>query len=132
MDKELSKEVTQFAKADGGKPPISLVPPEILIACAKIRAYGRDKYHAPNNWVLVEKERYVDAMMRHLCAYLEGETLDPESGLPHIWHAACNMSFIIEMEKSNWPEIKQRLINSDPALKKQVEIYLNESKEDNK
>ena len=129
MSDEMSKEATQFAKADSGKIPISLVPPEIVRACAAVRAYGRDKYHAPNNWVLVEKQRYIDAMMRHLLSYLEGDLIDEESGLPHLWHAACNMSFIIEMEKDNWEEIKHRLMSADPKLKDQIKTYIDKSNE---
>lgn len=30
--------------------------------------------------------------------YIDGETSKPESGLPHLWHLACNAAFLIEME----------------------------------
>ena len=132
-------ERNQNAKADGGKPQISLVPPEIMRAIAKIREYGVNKYHNKNNWILVEKDRYVDALMRHLLSYIEGEEFDKESGLPHIWHAACNIAFIIEMEKEDWPEIRQRIIDSDPKIKeilnskdKKEKIKPNNCKSDDK
>jgi len=89
----------QKAKADAGKPKLSLVPSEIIRNIAVIREYGNKKYNSPNNWKTVEKERYIDAFYRHWLAYIDGETLDKESGLPHIWHAACNLAFICEMEK---------------------------------
>lgn len=38
-----------------------------------------------------------DALFRHLLAYLGGETEDAESGLPHLWHLACNAAFLIEL-----------------------------------
>lgn len=106
----------QFAKADKGKLPISLVPMEIIRNIAAIRQYGKEKYNAPNNWVIVEKQRYIDAMWRHLIAYQEGHDVDDESGLPHLWHAACNMAFILEMESPDWENHKQQLIESDPKL----------------
>lgn len=45
-----------------------------------------------------ELERYRDALYRHWLAYLGGEERDAESGLPHLWHLACNVAFLIEME----------------------------------
>lgn len=123
----LSKNI-QCAKADKGKLPISLVPMFIIKCIAAIRKYGEEKYHAPNNWVLVDKQRYVDAMWRHLIAYQEGEIYDKESGLPHLWHAACNMAFILEMESPNWDVRKQQLIASDPKLQEQLKKYMEDNK----
>lgn len=123
----LSKNI-QCAKADKGKLPISLVPMTIIKDIAAIRKYGEEKYHAPNNWVLVDKQRYVDAMWRHLIAYQEGEIYDKESGLPHLWHAACNMAFILEMESPDWDVRKQQLIASDPKLQEQLKKYMEDNK----
>ena len=124
---DLSKNI-QCAKADKGKLPISLVPMAIIKDIAAIRKYGEEKYHAPNNWVLVDKQRYVDAMWRHLIAYQEGEIYDKESGLPHLWHAACNMAFILEMESPDWDVRKQQLIASDPKLQEQLKKYMEDNK----
>lgn len=124
---DLSKNI-QCAKADKGKLPISLVPMFIIKCIAAIRKYGEEKYHAPNNWVLVDKQRYVDAMWRHLIAYQEGEIYDKESGLPHLWHAACNMAFILEMESPDWDVRKQQLIASDPKLQEQLKKYMEDNK----
>ncbi|WP_420840479.1 dATP/dGTP diphosphohydrolase domain-containing protein [Acetobacterium wieringae] len=87
------------AKADNGKPRPTLVPPSLIRAVTAIREYGCQKYHDPENWRKVEPQRYQDALYRHWLAYLEGEVNDPESGLPHIWHCACNIAFLIEMEE---------------------------------
>lgn len=88
----------QEAKADQGKVRPTLVPPSLVLAVAKIREYGCMKYKDPDNWKLVEPQRYRDALYRHLLAYFAGEKNDEESGLPHLWHAACNVAFLIEME----------------------------------
>ena len=69
--------------------------PELSFA---IREYGCRKYHDPENWRRVEPQRYRDALYRHWLAYLKGEKCDQESGLPHLWHLACNAAFLIEME----------------------------------
>lgn len=87
------------AKADAGKPRPTLVPVSLIEAVASIREYGVKKYHDPDNWKKVEPQRYKDAAFRHWLAYIKGEKLDPESGLPHLHHCACNLAFLIEMEK---------------------------------
>ncbi len=87
------------AKHDQGKVRPTLVPSSLVLAVAKIREYGCQKYHDPDNWKQVEPQRYRDALYRHLLAYFNGEELDEESGLPHLHHAACNIAFLIEMEE---------------------------------
>lgn len=89
----------QDAKADAGKPRPTLVPVSLIRAVTLIREHGCRKYKEIENWRQVEPQRYRDAMYRHWLAYLDGERLDPESGLPHIWHCACNLAFLIEMEE---------------------------------
>lgn len=92
----------QTIKADAGKPRLSLVPPEIIRDIARVREYGNNKYPegGPDNWKLVEPERYRDALFRHLLAYLEDPySKDEESDIPHLWHLACNVAFLCELEK---------------------------------
>ena len=89
----------QEAKADGGKPRPTLVPPSLMEAVTAIREYGCSKYHDPDNWKRVEPQRYRDAAYRHWLAYLKDpHSVDEESGLPHLWHLACNVAFLIELE----------------------------------
>jgi hypothetical protein len=86
-------------KSDEGKPKLTLVPRKIIFDVAKIREYGVKKYHDPDNWKTVEPERYRDAAFRHFMAYLDDPNgVDEESGLPHLWHLACNIAFLCEME----------------------------------
>ena len=90
------------AKADAGKPRLSLVPRKIIWDIAAIREYGNKKYGDPNNWKKVEPERYRDAAYRHFMRYLDDPTgVDEESGLPHLWHLATNISFLCELEEFN-------------------------------
>ena len=90
----------QTAKRDAGKLQLTLVPREIIRAIAAVRMYGTMKYHDPENWRKVEIERYRDAAFRHFLSYLDDpKGIDRESGLPHLWHLACNIAFICEMEK---------------------------------
>jgi len=95
------EEYNQQAKADGAKVRPSLVPTGITWAIAEVREYGNAKYHDPDNWKQVEPQRYVDAMYRHFLYFVEDpKSIDEESGLPHLWHLACNAAFLIEMEGS--------------------------------
>lgn len=90
--------MNQDVKADLGKPRPTLVPVSLIKAVTEVREYGCKKYNDPENWRDVEPQRYRDALYRHWLAYLSGEELDKESGLPHLWHLACNVAFLIEME----------------------------------
>lgn len=118
----IDKTVSQFAKADNGKLQISLVPMQINKDIAEVRMYGTNKYNSPNNWVIVEMQRYVDALLRHLIAFIEdNNSVDEESGIPHYKHAATNMAFICEMMRKDWPERRDNLIKSDPSLQERIE-----------
>lgn len=92
----------QSAKADCGKPQLSLVPTKILEAIARVREYGNRKYKSKDNWKTVEIERYRDAAFRHWAQYIDDpKSCDEESGLPHLWHVACNISFLVSLEDNN-------------------------------
>lgn len=85
----------QDCKADAGKLRLSLVPTAAIKAIAAIRMYGVEKYKDPDNWKQVEAQRYIDAMYRHLLAFVDEPTgMDGESGLPHLWHLMCNGAFL--------------------------------------
>ncbi len=86
-------------KYDGGKPMMSLVPPHALEEMAKVLTMGAKKY-AVDNWKYVEdgKQRYMDAMLRHINAYIKGERDDPEFGTHHLAHAACCVFFVMSFD----------------------------------
>ena len=89
----------QEAKADAGKEQLTLVPLQIIHDICSIRMYGNEKYGDPDNWKTVEVERYRDAAFRHFLSYIENPYgIDAESGFPHLWHLACNIAFLCEME----------------------------------
>lgn len=95
----MEDKVDQQAKADAGKTQLTLVPRKIFWDIAEIRMYGNKKYGDPENWRQVEVSRYRDAAFRHFLLYLDDpHGVDEESKLPHLWHLACNIAFLCEME----------------------------------
>lgn len=128
MDKniieDISKSATEFTKSDYGKLQITLAPTQIVRDIAEVRMYGYKKYHSKGSWALVEMGRYVDALMRHLLAFIDNpDSVDEESGIPHYKHAACNMAFICEMMTKNWDERRAHAILSDIKLQACVDDY---------
>lgn len=99
MKNEKTAQNKEEAKADNGKPKLSLVPRQILFDVAKVREFGTKKYGDSENWRQVEVQRYRDAAFRHFMAYLDDPYgVDEESGLSHLSHLACNIAFLCELE----------------------------------
>ena len=97
----------QKVKADYGKAKLSLVPRRMLWDVAAIREYGNCKYPdgGPDNWKHVDVTRYRDAAFRHFLLYLDDpHGVDEESGLPHLWHLACNVAFLCDLEDDHIKE----------------------------
>jgi len=82
-------------KFDGGKMPWDLLPIVEIEQIVAVLKFGAEKYDA-NNWQLVEnpEEKYYAAAMRHIVEYRKGEIIDPESKLPHLAHAQCDLMFL--------------------------------------
>ena len=122
----------QNAKADAGKLQLTLVPRKIIRDIAAVRMYGNAKYGDPENWRGVEVERYRDAAFRHFLAYLDDPNgVDEESGLPNLWHLACNLAFLCEMEDAGseqkvpktiqqMPEKEQKVPKTKPKVSKEA------------
>ena len=84
----------QSKKFDNGKLRMELIPTSAYKALGNVLTFGAKKY-SPNSWRSVEVERYVGALLRHLCAYLDDPYgVDEESGLHHSEHLLTNAMFI--------------------------------------
>lgn len=103
--------MSEFMKHDSGKNMVSLVDPEFILGVGEILTFGAQKY-AKNNWQLnTDLDRYKDSTLRHMYAYLSGELLDPESGMPHLDHIATNIMFLRYFEHGKGSHSKD--INAD-------------------
>lgn len=94
-------------KHDSNKPDCSLLPAVSVLAIAQVLTFGKQKYAAHNWRKGVANSRYIAACLRHLFAYLGGESVDKESGLSHLAHAGCCILFLIEQDALR-PELDDR------------------------
>lgn len=79
------------------KPQMGLVP--LVEAVARVMELGAKKY-GPYNWrsKAVKKMVYVHAALRHLMAWVGGQSKDPESGESHLAHVAACMLIVLDAE----------------------------------
>lgn len=82
------------------KTPLGLIPPSAMEQVAWAHKLGADKY-GPWNWrkTGVCASTYVNAILRHLNAWRDGEDLDPESGFSHLAHIACSCNILMDAAK---------------------------------
>ena len=96
-------------KFDDEKTNFDLIDPWFHEDLARVLTFGALKYK-PNNWQKVKnaKQRYTAALERHLNAYKKGEMIDPDSGLSHMAHIACNSMFLHYLNRMEMENESQR------------------------
>lgn len=99
-------------KESDGKPQMDLIPPIVLQALAEILTFGGQKYE-PYNWTKgLPWSKVYAALQRHLNSWWGGERYDKETNKSHLWHAVCDLAFLITYEhynmgtndKPKWPQ----------------------------
>lgn len=93
-------------KFDVDKLRYSLECPWARRESAAVLTYGSVKYEA-SNWRKIEKERYHDALRRHVGAMLIGEVVDPENQLLHASEAETCVHFLAGLELQENPELRK-------------------------
>lgn len=83
-------------KDDDKKPRFDLLSYLAMRGTAEVLRFGAQKYAAHNWRKGIAWGRLIGAALRHLTAFMDGEDLDPESGLPHVDHLACCVMFLQE------------------------------------
>jgi hypothetical protein len=79
------------------KPRLSFVPPAAFIYAALAMEDGARKY-GPYNFREKKPQAsiYVEACMRHLLSWYDGEELAEDSGKPHLGHAIACLAILID------------------------------------
>ncbi len=104
-------------KYDAEKVDMDLVSPYAIEKIAQVMTYGKKKYGA-NNWRAgITFDRLLAAVLRHINAYRKGQTLDPETGLSHLAHAACGLSMLLEFEETR-PDLDNRYFQNEAGIVK--------------
>lgn len=85
-------------KNDKGKLEWDLVPWRAMKDVVKVLMHGAVTY-GEFNWELVPnwRKRYWNAANRHMKDWWMGEECDPDTNLPHLAHAACDVLFLLAL-----------------------------------
>lgn len=108
--------LTQTSRSSGDAPPLNpkiaigskkapmrLVPPALAIYVAGVMVVGDEKY-TKFNWreSPLSRVAYLEAIIRHALAALDGEDTDPETGLPHEASIGAGVAICLDsMEHGN-------------------------------
>lgn len=111
--------LTTATKFDDGKARIELVPPESVLAAAKVFTFGAQKY-GDHNWEIepgMDWQRLFGACMRHLWAWIGKSKysnenfafgpLDTETKMSHLWHALCCLMMLVAYESRGMGGLKK-------------------------
>ena len=96
--------MSEVSKRDNqGKPQLSFILqfPTAIAAHARVKELGAIKYER-DNWKKGGKpdHEYLDACLRHISAFMEGETFATDTGCTHLAHAMWN---IMALQDLNYP-----------------------------
>ena len=103
-------------KHDQGKPRLGLIPVRAQIPIARVFEHGALKY-GEYNYLKggFTNMRLIDAILRHINAYMGGEDLDPESKIFHMAHAAAGCMILLENELTGSLKDARAFTSSDDA-----------------
>jgi uncharacterized protein YuzB (UPF0349 family) len=117
---EIEKEVDDFTQAlierdkqalryNQGKVQWSLVDYKSIEPMVRVLEYGCLKY-SKDNWKKgMPASQIIESMLRHTFKLLEGELVDPESGIEHVGHIQCNAMFLayVLREKPEYNDLRK-------------------------
>ena len=104
--KNKKNNIVRFNK---GKLRVDLVPPEVTEIFAEVSQVSLKKYKE-RSWEKGQKlhSHLFASARRHLLKWEKGEDIDPESGLPHIYHAMWNVNAMAVFYKRDRGDLDDR------------------------
>jgi len=91
-------------KFDQGKAPLGMLPRVALEQEAQVMEFGAKKYGKFNYRKGMKWSRLIDAALRHIYAFADGQDKDEETGLSHLAHARCCLGFLLDYEANSLGE----------------------------
>lgn len=95
-------------KYNDNKPMMSLIRPEFQLALAEVLTKGAVKYGEKRgevaNYLKGDGFHYstiYDSLQRHLNSWVSGDSIDPETDMNHLIHAAANIMFLFAYENGD-------------------------------
>jgi hypothetical protein len=86
-------------RKDDGKLPWDLLPYDAVEEIVRVLDFGAKKY-SPRGWEAgMSWSRCYAPTIRHLTKWWQGQDIDPETGISHLAHAACNILFLLAYSK---------------------------------
>jgi hypothetical protein len=120
---EIDEESTNPKDLIGSKkPPISLLPPAGIIHGAMAMKNGASKY-GPYNFrdKKVQMMIYLDAILRHTLALIDGEDVAEDSQVSHLGHIIAGASIILDCQENNNLIDNRPSKGNTPTLLKRLE-----------
>lgn len=83
-------------KFSDGKPKWQYMKPlwPAMEEVVQVLTRGAEKYEE-NNWMDVDRDEYIRAIMSHYSAYSSGERIDPDMGSNHMANLICSALFLL-------------------------------------
>lgn len=92
-DKKTKAKPGMSLRYNEGKLKWSLIHYESMEPMVRVLEFGLKKYKIDNWKIGLDKKENLESMMRHLTRIMDGEEIDPDSGLPHMGHIQCGAMF---------------------------------------
>lgn len=77
----------------------AMLMPLAINSMVKVIEFGEEKYTPAKDkgWKNYKPEEVMDSLLRHAVCIINGEEIDPESGLPHAAHMMFNAAVYNEL-----------------------------------